>query len=149
MKKKKMADKAPTKRKHKETHYTYLVLHEGALLSLRAYCKLTSSPYKNILMRICRWHKELPNEYLLFDTSIAEDAEFLSKENHPIGTPCFAEKCRRKYAAESRVKRASERRALQLLRDYGNPKDSSEFADRQKSAGEHAARTGRVGDNVP
>ena len=110
----------------KETHYAYLVLHEGELFSLKKYCEAQEIVYKTVLMRVWRWHKHLPSCYLLFDTALADDREVLSKEHHTIGTPDYAEKTRRKNAATKRIARSDRRRILQVLRDAGIGEDESE-----------------------
>jgi len=133
----------------KETHNAYIVLHEQRLYSLRGYCEAMAIPYKTILMRVWRWHKHVLNEVIFFDTDIPEDAEILSKEHYPIGTPDYAEKIRRKSAAEQRIKRSTQRRALQLLRDYGNPKDTGEFGNRLRMAGEGSGGDSEDGGLLP
>lgn len=126
-----MNKKKPKKssRVYKERYYAYIVLHEGVLYSLQSYCQKTKTAYKTILMRIARWHSDVPNEYLLFDTALADDREILSREHFPIGTPKKEEKERRKHAADQRIRRSSHAQALQLLRDFGNPEDNGESHD--------------------
>ena len=100
---------------HKATNTSYVVLHEGTLISLKRFCEIEGTRYRTVLMRVWRWHKAVDGKYLFFDMAIPDDREILSKEHYTIGTPDYVEKNRRKNAAIMRIARSKSPLLIQYL----------------------------------